>query len=99
MHASCDSDYKNVEAERLKAIQWNRNWDHRDDEINADNNYDDKMKVKPNSKRKAVKQIVFIRHGQYDQADQSDHLQILTPLGRLQAIKTGKRLKEVSMCI
>ena len=36
-----------------------------------------------------------MRHGQYDESSEKDEERILTPLGRLQAIRTGKRLREM----
>lgn len=43
-----------------------------------------------------TRHIILVRHGQYDESHKDDdQLQKLTPLGRLQAIRTGKRLKEM----
>ncbi len=39
--------------------------------------------------------IILVRHGQYDESFPDDEHQTLTPLGRLQAIRTGKRLREM----
>ena len=69
-----------------RSASWDDNWDYPEPED----------VTKKGTGSKAVKQIVLIRHGQYDHGDgKSDHLQILTPLGRKQAVNTGKRLKEV----
>lgn len=44
---------------------------------------------------KKTRHIILVRHGQYDETFKEDELRKLTPLGRLQAIRTGKRLKEM----
>ena len=43
-----------------------------------------------------TRHILLVRHGQYDERRQEDEYRKLTPLGRLQAIKTGKRLAEIA---
>jgi serine/threonine-protein phosphatase PGAM5 len=42
-----------------------------------------------------TRHVILIRHGQYDESHKDDGLRKLTPLGRLQAIRTGRRLKEM----
>jgi serine/threonine-protein phosphatase PGAM5 len=45
--------------------------------------------------RGANRHFLLVRHGQYEYSDEGDEKQVLTPLGRLQAEKTGLRLAEV----
>lgn len=42
-----------------------------------------------------TRHIILVRHGQYDESSKDDDKRKLTPLGRLQAIQTGRRLKEI----
>jgi serine/threonine-protein phosphatase PGAM5 len=42
-----------------------------------------------------TRHVILVRHGQYDESSEKDEERILTPLGRLQAIRTGKRLREI----
>lgn len=42
-----------------------------------------------------TRHIILIRHGQYDETHREDAKRILTPLGREQAEKTGKRIAEI----
>ena len=50
---------------------------------------------KSNDKGK-TRHILLVRHGQYDERFEEDEHRKLTPLGRQQAIKTGKRLVEMA---
>ncbi len=43
-----------------------------------------------------TRHLLLVRHGQYDERRPEDEYRKLTPLGRLQAIKTGKRLAEIA---
>lgn len=43
-----------------------------------------------------TRHLLLVRHGQYHEKHKEDELRRLTPLGRLQAIKTGKRLAEMA---
>jgi serine/threonine-protein phosphatase PGAM5 len=43
-----------------------------------------------------TRHIILVRHGQYDERREEDEYRKLTPLGRQQAIKTGKRLVEIA---
>jgi serine/threonine-protein phosphatase PGAM5 len=45
--------------------------------------------------RGANRHFLLVRHGQYEYSDEGDEKQVLTPLGRIQAEKTGIRLAEV----
>jgi serine/threonine-protein phosphatase PGAM5 len=42
-----------------------------------------------------TRHVILIRHGQYDETHSEDAMRVLTPLGRQQAAKTGRRLAEV----
>jgi serine/threonine-protein phosphatase PGAM5 len=42
-----------------------------------------------------TRHIILVRHGQYDETSHKDEKRKLTPLGRLQATKTGQRLAEI----
>jgi len=43
-----------------------------------------------------TRHIILVRHGQYNELRDEDEYRKLTPLGRQQAIKTGKRLVEMA---
>ena len=91
-----ENDPKN--APKLKKyIDWNQDWDLRND------NY---LTSEIPKKEQPYHQIVLIRHGQYVESPKAvstlvnsdtsfDSQQVLTELGRQQAIATGKRLKEL----
>ena len=42
-----------------------------------------------------TRHIILVRHGQYDERSKEDSKRILTPLGRLQAERTGQRLAQL----
>jgi len=48
-------------------------------------------------KATATRHLIFIRHGQYNLDGKTDAERTLTPLGKLQAASTGKRLKELGI--
>jgi serine/threonine-protein phosphatase PGAM5 len=48
------------------------------------------------SKTGKTRHLLLVRHGQYDERREEDEHRKLTPLGRQQAIKTGKRLVEMA---
>ena len=48
------------------------------------------------SSKGKTRHLLLVRHGQYDERRKEDKYRKLTPLGRLQAIKTGKRLAEIA---
>ena len=57
--------------------------------------WNDNWDMLNNSKPKSVRQIILVRHGQYNEYGESDDLRGLTDLGRKQAAATGERLKEL----
>uniref|UniRef100_A0A1B0C8W4 Serine/threonine-protein phosphatase PGAM5, mitochondrial n=2 Tax=Lutzomyia longipalpis TaxID=7200 RepID=A0A1B0C8W4_LUTLO len=81
--------------------KWDSNWDHReptsivkplkkDVDANEENKYNEKLeKATP----KAIRHLILIRHGQYNQSGESDSKHYLTEIGRKQAAFTGDRLK------
>uniref|UniRef100_A0A7G3AY73 Serine/threonine-protein phosphatase PGAM5, mitochondrial n=1 Tax=Lutzomyia longipalpis TaxID=7200 RepID=A0A7G3AY73_LUTLO len=81
--------------------KWDSNWDHReptsivkplkkDVDATEENKYNDKLeKATP----KAIRHLILIRHGQYNQSGESDSKHYLTEIGRKQAAFTGDRLK------
>lgn len=42
-----------------------------------------------------TRHVILVRHGQYEESSDKDEERVLTPLGRLQAIRTGKRLRDI----
>jgi len=82
---------------------WDYNWDGRETpEISLEGHKQGLQKNVMDKKNKnKTRHIILVRHGQYYDDESvhggEDHLQTLTPLGRLQAIKTGKRLKEIML--
>ncbi|XP_030767037.1 serine/threonine-protein phosphatase Pgam5, mitochondrial-like isoform X2 [Sitophilus oryzae] len=83
--------------------KWDENWDHRAPEhirsrktslVNKDNN--NNINIEKNTP-KACRNLILIRHGQYNLKGLSDKERYLTVLGRLQAEYTGKRLRELNL--
>ena len=70
---------KTHKQKKNKTPTWNNNWDHCENQSNG----------------KAIHQIVLIRHGQYNQGPGGDEVHTLTPLGHIQAHKTGQRLVDL----
>ena len=73
---------------------WDYNWDGRETEETSLEGHRQGLHKKVSSQHK-TRHIILIRHGQYDESSTRDDLRRLTPLGRLQAIRTGRRLKEM----
>jgi len=75
--------------------QWDDNWDRRAPPANAADNMDGKQPKKST----ATRNLILIRHGQYDHRYDLEHkpdeLRVLTHLGHQQAEITGKRLREL----
>ncbi len=61
---------------------WNDNWDH------CQHPSDDSTSKEGG----AIRQIILVRHGQYNHGHGGDHIHTLTELGHDQAKETGKRL-------
>jgi serine/threonine-protein phosphatase PGAM5 len=85
---------------------WDYNWDGK---VTADTTLEafrtggnymkgDSNKTSLNDQRRSGKtrHIILVRHGQYDESSKEDEYRKLTPLGRQQAIQTGKRLAELT---
>ena len=81
--------------------EWNPNWDLRgnrapiDHPSTASGNKTDTERTIPPKKKQASHQLVLIRHGQYEFGT-NDHNKILTSLGKIQAQKTGLRIKDLT---
>ncbi|MFH4974613.1 hypothetical protein AB6A40_001322 [Gnathostoma spinigerum] len=82
-------------ADAFPYTKWNSNWDMRDPYFLIDRakyevaSESEKKEMLEKAKPKATRNIILIRHGQYN-LDSSKHE--LTPLGREQALKVGERL-------
>ncbi|XP_041643001.1 serine/threonine-protein phosphatase PGAM5, mitochondrial isoform X4 [Cheilinus undulatus] len=81
---------------------WDFNWDKRDPSAlsngkKKENPAEDPTSEQDNGKPKATRNILLIRHSQYNLSGNSDKERILTPLGREQAELTGKRLAELGL--
>ncbi|CAB3222106.1 unnamed protein product [Arctia plantaginis] len=87
------------------SVRWDQNWDLRSPEslVNKnkymndesdDNKYNEKLE---SVKSRSVRHLILIRHGQYHMDKKGDKERILTPLGRLQAEMTGKRLAALNI--
>ncbi|XP_035770075.1 serine/threonine-protein phosphatase PGAM5, mitochondrial isoform X2 [Neolamprologus brichardi] len=81
---------------------WDFNWDKRDPSAltngkKKENATEDPTSEQNNSKPKATRNILLIRHSQYNLSGNSDKEKILTPLGREQAELTGQRLAALGL--
>lgn len=81
---------------------WDFNWDKRDPSAltngkKKENATEDPSSEQDNGKPKATRNILLIRHSQYNLSGNSDKERTLTPLGREQAEYTGKRLAELGL--
>ncbi|XP_068422953.1 serine/threonine-protein phosphatase PGAM5, mitochondrial isoform X2 [Clinocottus analis] len=82
---------------------WDFNWDKREPSalINGKKTNtpaaEDPSSEQDNSKPKATRNILLIRHSQYNLSGTVDKERILTPLGREQAEFTGKRLAALGL--
>jgi len=80
--------------EHLTGIKkWDWNWDHREPTVKGDDETTDSdfVDVKAPGKN-AFRNILLIRHGQYDTEAKTDKERKLTPLGHSQARYTGDRI-------
>lgn len=73
---------------------WDKNWDGKQPESTGSDEKDRK-RMRSIRKTGVTRHIILIRHGQYDESSKEDEKRKLTPLGRLQAEVTGKRLAEM----
>jgi hypothetical protein len=69
---------------------WDYNWD--DKAIPGKTDLEGHKSGKARKVKGKTRHIILVRHGQYDETFKEDEKRRLTPLGRLQATKTGKRL-------
>ncbi|CAJ1068416.1 serine/threonine-protein phosphatase PGAM5%2C mitochondrial isoform X4 [Xyrichtys novacula] len=81
---------------------WDFNWDKRDPSAlsngkKKENAAEDPSTEQDNGKPKATRNILLIRHSQYNLSGITDKERILTPLGREQAELTGKRLAALGL--
>lgn len=73
---------------------WHRNWDGREPPSSGDKEKDREFMRKVR-KRGVTRHIILIRHGQYEESQKHDETRKLTPLGKVQADLTGRRLAEM----
>ncbi|KAM9393135.1 serine/threonine-protein phosphatase PGAM5, mitochondrial isoform 2-T2 [Pholidichthys leucotaenia] len=81
---------------------WDFNWDKRDPSMlsngkKKESSTEDPSSEKDNGKPKATRNILLIRHSQYNLSGNTDKEKILTPLGREQAELTGQRLAALGL--
>lgn len=81
---------------------WDFNWDKRDPSAlsngkKKESATEDPSSEQDNGKPKATRNILLIRHSQYNLSGNSDKEKILTPLGREQAELTGQRLAALGL--
>ncbi|XP_019740678.1 serine/threonine-protein phosphatase PGAM5, mitochondrial isoform X1 [Hippocampus comes] len=81
---------------------WDVNWDKRDPSTLSNgkkkgSTTEDPRSEQDNGKPKATRNILLIRHSQYNLSGSSDKEHILTPLGREQAELTGHRLSSLGL--
>ncbi|XP_078479108.1 LOW QUALITY PROTEIN: serine/threonine-protein phosphatase PGAM5, mitochondrial-like [Lampetra planeri] len=83
-------------------LSWDFNWDKRDPSALTNGKKKEvaaeELSSEPdNGKVKATRNILLIRHSQYNLSGSSDRERILTPLGRDQAELTGQRLAALGL--
>nr|XP_020445982.1 serine/threonine-protein phosphatase PGAM5, mitochondrial isoform X2 [Monopterus albus] len=81
---------------------WDFNWDKREpfalsNGKKKENSTEDPSSEQDNGKPKATRNILLIRHSQYNLSGSNDKERILTPLGREQAELTGQRLAALGL--
>ncbi|XP_035496723.1 serine/threonine-protein phosphatase PGAM5, mitochondrial isoform X3 [Scophthalmus maximus] len=82
---------------------WDFNWDKRDPSLLSNGKSKKESATEgpgseqDNGKPKATRNILLIRHSQYNLSGNSDKERILTPLGREQAELTGQRLAALGL--
>ncbi|XP_060927380.1 serine/threonine-protein phosphatase PGAM5, mitochondrial isoform X2 [Limanda limanda] len=81
---------------------WDVNWDKRDPALlsngkKKESSTEDPSTEQDNGKPKATRNILLIRHSQYNLSGNCDKERILTPLGREQAELTGQRLAALGL--
>jgi hypothetical protein len=76
---------------------WDYNWD--DKAIPGKTDLEGHKSGKARKVKGKTRHIILVRHGQYDETFKEDEKRRLTPLGRLQAKKTGQRLGKRIKCL
>lgn len=76
---------------------WDYNWDDR--AIPGKTDLEGHKSGKARKVKGKTRHIILVRHGQYDETYNEDEKRKLTPLGRVQATKTGKRLGTSKLCV
>lgn len=81
---------------------WDFNWDKRDPSVlvngkKKESATEDPSSEQENGKPKATRNILLIRHSQYNLSGSTDKERFLTPLGREQAELTGQRLAALGL--
>lgn len=81
---------------------WDFNWDKRDPSVLVNGKKKESVTEDPsseqeNGKPKATRNILLIRHSQYNLSGSTDRERFLTPLGREQAELTGQRLAALGL--
>uniref|UniRef100_A0A3Q3WVQ5 Serine/threonine-protein phosphatase PGAM5, mitochondrial n=1 Tax=Mola mola TaxID=94237 RepID=A0A3Q3WVQ5_MOLML len=81
---------------------WDFNWDKREPSVLSNGKKKESVTEDPsseqdNGKPKATRNILLIRHSQYNLSGNSDNERVLTPLGREQAELTGQRLAALGL--
>eukprot|EP00934_Nitzschia_sp_Nitz4_P003878 Nitzschia sp. Nitz4//scaffold159_size51929//17441//18498//NITZ4_006874-RA/size51929-augustus-gene-0.79-mRNA-1//-1//CDS//3329537559//3868//frame0 len=77
---------------RVPYPAWDYNWDGRMTDATSLQGVRRDLDLQVRGK---TRHIILVRHGQYDESSKLDELRKLTPLGRYQAILTGRRLREL----
>lgn len=83
-------------------LSWDFNWDKRDPSALSNGKKketatEDPSSEQDNGKPKATRNILLIRHSQYNLSGSNDKERVLTPLGREQAEFTGQRLAALGL--
>ena len=75
---------------KLPYPAWDYNWDGK--AIEGVTDLEGHRSGKARKQKGKTRHIILVRHGQYDETFPEDEKRKLTPLGRIQATKTGQRL-------
>lgn len=96
--ATADEDHHHLDQQAIAAEKsssgagagaaWDPDWDNRMEHQQA---------IKVENKNSGARYLVLVRHGQYQHDGDGDSSGKLTPLGREQAERTGKRLAELKI--
>jgi serine/threonine-protein phosphatase PGAM5 len=75
---------------------WDYNWDQRMTEATTLESLRTVSGLLNSRRRGTVRHVLLVRHGQYDETSSDDRDRVLTPLGRVQAHRTGLRLMQLA---